>query len=72
MSTKDFILGCLAAQENGEPIGPAEHQRLIRLVDAGLLGMDGFKYCWPEVAKENYARLVREGVVRIESERKRA
>jgi hypothetical protein len=48
-----FISDCLAAQEYGETILPSDHRRLLRLLDLGLVGMDGFKYCWPEVAKEN-------------------
>jgi hypothetical protein len=53
-----WIRGCLAAQDHGEPLGPDEHQRLIELVDKGIVGMDGFKYCWPEEAKENRRRFL--------------
>jgi hypothetical protein len=51
--TLKYIVTCLDAQFRGEELSPATHTRLIQLVDAGLVGMDGFKYCWPEVAKEN-------------------
>jgi len=51
--TRKYIVLCLDAQFRGEELFPATHKRLIELVDAGLVGMDGFKYCWPKVAKEN-------------------
>jgi len=49
-----FIEGCLVMQEEGVVISSMEHHRFIRLLDVGLVGMDGFKYCWPEVARENH------------------
>lgn len=33
-------------------------KEMLRLLDAGIVGMDGFRYCWPEVAKENRRRLL--------------
>lgn len=29
---------------------------MFTMLEQGLVGMDGFKYCWPEVAKENRRR----------------
>ncbi len=51
-----FILRCLDDQFFGRDISWSDHKQLIKMVDAGLLGMDGFKYCAPEVAKENWRR----------------
>jgi hypothetical protein len=48
-----FIVAMLSDQHKGYRISPANHTKLIALVDLGILGMDGFKYCWPEEAKEN-------------------
>lgn len=48
----------LAAQHRGEAFTAEEHQRLIGYVDVGVLGMDGFKYCWPEEAKENRRKML--------------
>lgn len=31
----------------------AFHLAMLQLIDEGVVGMDGFKYCWPEVAREN-------------------
>jgi len=45
---------CLDDQWNCRELQPWEHKRLILLVDAGLVGMDGFKYCWPWQAKESW------------------
>jgi hypothetical protein len=33
-----------------------DHQVMLQLVDAGILGMDGFKYCFPEYAKDCWRR----------------
>ncbi len=51
-----FIFRCLDDQFFGRDISSCDHKQLIKMVDAGLLGMDGFKYCTPEVAKENWRR----------------
>jgi len=51
-----FIKSRLEDQFYGREISPWDHRKLIQLVDAGVLGMDGFKYCMPEVAKENWRR----------------
>lgn len=53
-----YIRGLLKAQHDGERLTEAEHRRLIHFVDMGILGMDGFKYCWPEVAKENRRKML--------------
>jgi len=29
-------------------------EELIRLVDEGFIGMDGFRYCWPQTARQNW------------------
>ena len=50
------ILRCLNLQAAEFTLSTHEHNRLIRLLDRGLVGMDGFKYCWPEEAKENMRR----------------
>lgn len=31
---------------------------MLKMLDEGLVGMDGFRYCWPEVAKENRRKLL--------------
>lgn len=59
-----WIRGCLKAQDAGETLTPDEHQRLIGYVDRGLLGMDGFRYCWPEEAKRIYEWMAANGDVR--------
>jgi hypothetical protein len=53
-----FMETMLDDQARGFSISPETHERLIQLVDQGILGMDGFKYCWPEVATENRRRLL--------------
>jgi hypothetical protein len=53
-----FILRCLADQYDGYVLSSEEHQCLIALVDRKLLGMDGFKYCWPDTARENRRRFL--------------
>lgn len=55
---EDFILRCLRTQDDGFGLSPYEHNRLIRLLDRGLVGMDGFRYMWPEEAKENRRRVL--------------
>lgn len=47
-----FIEQCLRRQERLEDLEPWRHKRLIQLLDMGLVGMDGFKYCWPAEAKD--------------------
>lgn len=29
---------------------------MLRMLDEGIVGMMGFKYCWPEVAREDFRR----------------
>ena len=55
-----FILWCFSEQDAGRDIPPYIHQHLIKLVDARILGMDGFKYCWPKIAQQNRALVLRE------------
>lgn len=31
---------------------------MLQMLDEGIVGMDGFKYCWPEVASENRRKIL--------------
>lgn len=53
---RQFVLRCMETESRNEPLFPHEHMRLIRFVDMGLVEIDGFKYCWPETAKDNWRR----------------
>lgn len=53
MNYGEFILDLLRRQENFKPITPEDHFRALRLIDAKVLGMDGFKYCEYRQAVEN-------------------
>jgi hypothetical protein len=55
---QDFILRCLRSQDAGEPLSAHDHNKLIGLLDRELVGMDGFRYMWPEQAKENRRRFL--------------
>jgi hypothetical protein len=44
----------IAKQANEDPLTNNEALAAIRMVDAGLLGMDGFKFCTVSEAKENW------------------
>jgi hypothetical protein len=44
----------IAKQANEDPLTNNEALAAIRMVDAGLLGMDGFKFCTVEEARENW------------------
>ena len=58
-----FIDAMLSDQANGLAISPENHERLILLVDMGVLGMDGFKYCERERAKQIYEWMLANGWV---------
>jgi hypothetical protein len=55
-STRKFIEACLIAQDRREVLTTDDHLQLLSLLDEGLVGMDGFRYMWPEEAKENRRR----------------
>jgi hypothetical protein len=55
---ESFILRCLTDQYDGRLLSPEEHRCLIAFVDRKILGMDGFKYCWSKVARENRRRFL--------------
>lgn len=39
--------------EVGEEISKSRYEELMyQAMQMGIVGMDGFKYCWPEVAKD--------------------
>ena len=59
MNDEEFIRWLLWAQAEEREIGNNETLWALRLIDEGKLGMDGFKYCTPELAKENRARILR-------------
>jgi hypothetical protein len=44
----------LAKQEAEEPLSGNEQIAALRLIDSGLLGMDGFRFCTVEEARENW------------------
>lgn len=48
-----FVAAILDKQDRGEEITPAEHRKMLELIDRRIAGMDGFRYCWPEVARLN-------------------
>jgi len=50
---ENFIFALFAAQDEETIITGAQHQYALALIDAGLLGMDGFKYCRKQTAIEN-------------------
>jgi hypothetical protein len=66
-----WILRCLDDQFSGRDISLSDHKQLIKMVDAGLLGMDGFKYCTPENAKDCWRRCQEGALQRAVEERKR-
>lgn len=53
---EDIIRHALEDQFEDRLISPDRHRILIDLVDRGLLGMDGFKYCRVEEARDNWRR----------------
>lgn len=53
---KKWIEDRFADQDAGREISPSEHKYFLVLIDLGIVGMDGFRYCWPWEAKENLAR----------------
>lgn len=54
-----FVHRCFADQDAGRDLSPDDHRQLLRLVDLKIVGMDRFRYCWPEEARENLARVRR-------------
>lgn len=55
-SEREFITQALEDQFKERYISPDRHRILITLVDQNLLGMDGFRYCPLEEARENWRR----------------
>ena len=51
-----FVIHCLEDQFSFGYIHPGNEAEMFYLLRIGLMGMDGFKYCWPEVARENRRR----------------
>lgn len=56
IEVEKFVLRCFADQDAGRELSPDDHRRLLQLIDAKVVGMDGFRYCWPEEARENLRR----------------
>jgi len=54
---REWVIEIFAKQDRGEEISPKAHAYLIKLVDLRIVGMDGFRYCWPEEATENLHRV---------------
>ena len=51
-----FVVRCLEDQFSLGHIPQEDESKMFYLLRIGLVGMDGFKYCWPEVARENRRR----------------
>jgi hypothetical protein len=60
----DDALYILTKQARGEPLTGNEQLAAIRLIDAGLLGMDGFRFCTVDEALESW-RLFHKGHARL-------
>jgi hypothetical protein len=54
-----WIAERFADQDAGREISPGDHKYLLVLIDLGVVGTDGFRYCWPWEAKENWERIKR-------------
>jgi hypothetical protein len=53
---KLWVKFIVESTQRGDQLCEKDHQMAIRLIDAGLLGMDGWRYMPVEEARENWRR----------------
>ena len=53
MTEENLVRWIVTAQSEGFTLSENDHRYALQLMDKRLLGMDGFKYCWPGTAIQN-------------------